>query len=1067
MMGSVCARFLELAAAAPDCRCLLVQVQASGGAETIFRRVTRAQFAASIARVAELLLQAGVKPGDRVLWSAQNSLSWAALELACQHLGAVSVVAHPSTPAPLMERVVLETRPRLTVRDARADWGAAASRVLEPLRILEAAEAGAFGRDGASRIASAGGAGEDRSLATIMYTSGSTGQPKGAMLTHAGLLSNARETSIALRLDPTDVIPAVLSFSHSAGRTAQFHTALVAGATTVLVDRIDVDSDPLVVALAAPTVLVTVPRVLEHLMTVWEERLPEAARDKLLQGIRFALVGGASLAPRIAEALTSRGIPVYEAYGMTEVTCTATLGRPGAFRRGTVGRPLKGIELKIAEDGEVLCRGAAVMLGYHGDAAATGDFLDEEGWLHTGDLGRLDEAGHLQLTGRKKDLFLAADGNHFAPSRIEAILESIPEIAQAVAVGDGEPFVSALVVPEFELVADRGLSPHATCARAPICGRTARDLAECRSMTEFLEAKVDRSANPLLPAGERIRRLRLLERPFPETARAMTLSAKVKVDRKQIQARYAREIGELYAGAVSDLERARASFRVPAEGLLQQVAHFHREWSESTSLTGFDGRPGDPGPDLDPGFPESPVGTDELFQRFRTRVAHGSMRFCDRSYAGHMVSALPTIAVAAEALMAVLNQNQVSADASPSTTGIEIQCVRWLAELIGYDPDRAAGVGAAGGSIANLTALLAARNHAFPDFRKEGAAAQGEGVLVVSNRMHYSFQRAAEVLGLGGRRGLVRIPVDATNRMSVDALERELDRLDAEHRKVVALTAIAGTSETGNVDPIEELARIADERDIWLHVDAAMGAPAMASARHRPRFAGIERARSVTVDPHKWFYVPYHCAFLLLRERSSLPLLELSNPDFVVLRTEDPDLGKWSLEGSRAANAIKFWMVSQALGRQGYAALAEHQIRVTTEFAALVDRSEDFERLSVPELNILCFRFVARSGRAALERAAPGSSDSRDLNLWWNRVNVELQSRLQALRRGFFSRTTLEATRHGLPVVALRAVLFHPEIELVDLERLLDLARTVGHQVAAELTGPRGEKTHQSSAGQP
>lgn len=1042
MSDTIVSRCLELALADPRRICFRVQIAREP--VPTFADITRGEFAAGILLLRDRLVQAGVRNGDRVLVSLPNGLAWAALDLACQALGAVSVVVHPAVSEEVVKRIASDTCPRVVVtRKTTASWPAGVSS-------LDADEIEALVPRGQGEIAIEWPAGipecGPRDLATVMYTSGTTGEPKGAMLSHAGLFANASATAEALGIVPHDRIPALLSFSHSAGRMALLHVALVAGASVSILDRIDVATDLAAVGKTRPTVLVAVPRVIERLLA---DATPS---DVAFESIRLALIGGASLSAPIAKELERRGVSVCEAYGSTEATCTVTLNRPNARRRGSVGPPLPGVELRIAPDGEVLCRGPNVMLGFWADPFTTAGVLDPEGWLRTGDLGSLDADGFLKIVGRKKDVFLAADGNHFAPARLEALLESVPGIAEAiVAGGDGRPFVSALVVPDFARFRGAAVEPHASCPRAPVCTRTDADLAGCHRLARRLQEAVDANVNCTLSSAERVRTVRLMGERFPAAVRSLTPTAKVKVDRRRFGECYAAIIEDIYPQQLSDLSAARATFQVPAEGLLREVARFHADWTRETGIAGGDSLQSAPNVLLDgTGFPEEGVEASEVLKRFESLVAGGSVRLGRTSFAGHMVSALPTIGIAAEALMAVLNQNQVSADASPATTVLERETVRWLADLMGYDPQSASGIGAAGGSIANITALLAARNWTLPRSRSSGLEGGDGGVIVVSRRMHYSFRRAAELMGLGGERGLVQVPVDSTNRVRLDELLRILDELDRARRPVIALVAIAGTSETGNVDPISRMADIAEERGIWLHVDAAMGAAALASPRQRTRFAGIERAQSITVDPHKWFYVPYQCAYVLFRDSSLMNKLELCDPHFVVLRDEDPDLGKWSIEGSRAANALKFWMVAQAIGRRGYAALVERQIDLNLELASLVDRSTDLQRLSVPELNILCFRFAPARCRELLESLGPDGEHPCQVNAWLDRINIKIQERLARAHGTFLSRTTLQSPVSGIPVVALRAVLFNPHLELCDLERIVRQVELMGWDISEE-----------------
>lgn len=1031
MTASLCARFLELAETAPDRPCFLVQSDDPTSGLPSFVPIRRREFAHMIEAVAKRLRACGVAPGDRVLWSLPNSLAWVALDLACQAIGAVSVIVHPATPAASLARILGESGPCIVV-------GNDSDSNKEGVVVIPAEEIDRLAKRGSNRTSRGFSELVDiprgSALATVMYTSGSTGEPKGAELTLEAMCSNAALTRDALGIVPEDVFPAVLSFSHSAGRTALLHAALYAGAAVALVDRIDLQADPRIVATARPSILVVVPRVLQHLMRHWCE---SACSPKPFAALRLVLVGGANTTPSLIDDLERRGIRVFEAYGATEATCTITLNAPGASRRETVGRPLAGVLVKIAEDREVLCRGPNVMRGFHRDPERTAVALDPEGWLHTGDLGFLDQDGFLHLVGRKRDVFLAADGNHFAPGMLEARLESLDVIREAIVFGDGRPFVSAFVVPRFEQLREKNRRPCAPCPRRPVCNRRDRDLASCARIRRSLQEGIDVDINSGLSPSEHIKQLCVLAEPFDKAVRTTTSTAKVKIDRVRFEAEFERQIDEVYQPDRSAIETARNTFRMPLRGLMEHVASFHEKWSNG-AMTACGHEDEDAPSDS---FPDKPQPVDRVLSRFEAMVAEGATRFGDRTYAAHMVSALPSIGIASAALVAVLNQNQVSADASPTTTAVELQTVRWLADLVGYDPRLAGGIGTAGGSIANITALLAARNRAFPAAQADGVSREDGGAIVVSQRMHYSFRRAAELMGLGGERGLIRVPVDKTNRLSIENLMRELDRLEKTRRKVVALVGIAGTSETGNVDPLEPMAKLAAERQIWFHVDAAMGGAALASGTCRPRFAGIERADSVTVDPHKWFYVPYHCAYVLFRDRSLMRHVELSDSHFVVLRTEEPDLGKWSIEGSRAANALKFWIVAQSLGKQGYGALVDRQVELTVELAAMVDAAENLERLSVPELNILCFRFVPPSWRRELAKLEPRCSQAIKINERIDAINVDIWAELASSRRSLLSRTTLESTLHAQPVVSLRAVLFHPAIERDDLQLLV---RTVG-----------------------
>lgn len=330
-------------------------------------------------------------------------------------------------------------------------------------------------------------------LASFIYTSGTTGNPKGVMLTHGNLVSNHLTIAPLIDFGPNDSCLSFLPLSHVFERVA-YYAFVCAGSTIYYAESIDALSANLLEV--RPTVLVSVPRVFEKIrarvydamaqagglkarmfdraMATGREalrekeaigslspltRLRRAIADRLVLSkirertggrLRYAVCGGAPLSREVAEFFEAVGIPLLEGYGMTESSPVITCNLPAARRLGTVGRPIPGVEVRIADDGEILCKGPNVMKGYFMMPEATREAIDDGGWLHTGDIGEFDSDGFLRITDRKKEILVMSNGKNVAPAPIENTLISSPYIAQAVVIGDNRNFVSALIAPNFE-----------------------------------------------------------------------------------------------------------------------------------------------------------------------------------------------------------------------------------------------------------------------------------------------------------------------------------------------------------------------------------------------------------------------------------------------------------------------------------------------------------------------------------------------------------------------------------------------------------------------------------------
>jgi long-chain acyl-CoA synthetase len=361
-------------------------------------------------------------------------------------------------------------------------------------------------------------------LATIMYTSGTTGNPKGVMLTHSNLISNA---IASLEVSPTktgDVVLNWLPFSHIYARLVDHYQTLISGTAVVSLAE---SADTLVLNLAEiqPSHFCAVPRFYEKVLAAVASGDKEQTRSRLKgifgPRITWLSAGGAPLPKAIAEIYCDAGLPLYQGYGLTESSPVISFNRPGFNKVGTVGRPLPGIEVKIAPDGEVLSRGPHIMKGYWNNPQATAEAL-QDGWLHTGDLGEIDADGYLSITGRKKELMVLSNGKKVVPPFIEGLLLGDECIDQAVICGEGRNFLTALVVPHWEnlrnAMRESGVS---------LDGQPEEKLVEDVKVRDFLEKRIHKALVDVANY-EQVRKFVLLPTPFTVAAEELTVSLKLR-----------------------------------------------------------------------------------------------------------------------------------------------------------------------------------------------------------------------------------------------------------------------------------------------------------------------------------------------------------------------------------------------------------------------------------------------------------------------------------------------------------------------------------------------------------
>lgn len=466
-------------------------------------------------------------------------------------------------------------------------------------------------------------------------------------------------------------------------------------------------------------------------------------------------------------------------------------------------------------------------------------------------------------------------------------------------------------------------------------------------------------------------------------------------------------------------------------------------------------------------IPEDAVYVSEQAQFLLDKVVAQSVHTSSPSFVGHMTSALPYFMIPLSKIMIALNQNLVKTETSKAFTPLERQVLGMLHRLVYaqptefydhwlHDSHRHLGAFCSGGTVANITALWAARNRAFgPDGDFAGITRSGvfaamrhygcEGMAVlVSERGHYSLSKAADVLGIG-RDQIVTVETDGHNRIRPDALRAKLEQLKQQNIRPFALVGIAGTTETGNIDPLDALADIAEEHGIHFHVDGAWGGPTLFSDRYRGRLKGIERADSVTIDAHKQLYVPMGVGLVLFRDPSALASIE--HHAQYIIRKGSKDLGSATLEGSRPGMAMLVHSALKIIGRRGYALLIDNGIELARRFADRIDALDDFELVSEPELNILTYRWVPAAVQDALRDA--DADQCRQINDVLNRITRMIQKTQREHGKAFVSRTRLTPDCYGHQLITVfRVVLANPLTTDTVLQDVIQEQREIVDAVA-------------------
>jgi len=358
-------------------------------------------------------------------------------------------------------------------------------------------------------------------------------------------------------------------------------------------------------------------------------------------------------------------------------------------------------------------------------------------------------------------------------------------------------------------------------------------------------------------------------------------------------------------------------------------------------------------------IPQTGSSLDALLRKVSDQVIANSVAIGSTRFFGLMDSPPLPIAVFADMLASALNQNLANWATSPAATLVELQVLQWFAQLAGLRD--AAGLLVSSGSVANLLALRLARNHELPHASSDGLAlgpkAQRPKVYC-SRQAHSSLEKAVEVLGIG-RSALVTIDTDERLRMRPGALKTAIDKDLAEGNKPICAAATAGTTSTGAIDPLAEIAAICQEHELWFHVDASYGGAALFSRRAASSFKGISLADSFVIDPHKWLYIPFQAAILLTHRKALLQHPLGKGYGYVYEAPQGvPNLSDFALQGSKRFDALKVWLSLKMLGVEGYRSLIDNDLNNAAHFHRLLLDSPYFQPLSPPELAIVAFRFL-------------------------------------------------------------------------------------------------------------
>ncbi len=562
--------------------------------------ITYDEFYRKVELLAHGLHLMGIKQGEKVAIISENRPEWPIADLACLSLGLVDVPIFPTLTAKQVEYIlahadvttvfvsnsyqlnkILRVRDNLTslrrVIIMNRKEGGEDGFVLDLSNVYELGMKPRYKNP--AQFSEWLNRAKPSDIATIIYTSGTTGEPKGVLLTHGNFVSNIKGALDHIPMTDEDTLLSFLPISHSFERMAGYYTALSIGATVSYAESIETVAQNLMEV--SPTIVTTVPRLFERIHSLILKNVDSgsaakkrifywalsvgrkyfaakkrgnvspwlksqyALADQLVLSklkertggrIKFFVSGGAALARELGEFFESVGILILEGYGMTEASPVIAANRLDDYKFGTVGKQLRNVQVKIADDGEILTRGPHVMPGYYKNKAATDEAIDKDGWLHTGDIGHFDTDGFIVITDRKKHLFVNSGGKNIAPQPIENLLLQSKFVDQIVLIGDKRRFNTALIVPDFENLEEFAGEHH-------IQHSNREELLENEKINEAVRKDINEIQKDLAKY-EQVRRFKML--PVPFTIESGDLTPTLKVKRKIVEEKYADLIESMY-----------------------------------------------------------------------------------------------------------------------------------------------------------------------------------------------------------------------------------------------------------------------------------------------------------------------------------------------------------------------------------------------------------------------------------------------------------------------------------------------------------------------------------------
>ena len=460
-------------------------------------------------------------------------------------------------------------------------------------------------------------------------------------------------------------------------------------------------------------------------------------------------------------------------------------------------------------------------------------------------------------------------------------------------------------------------------------------------------------------------------------------------------------------------------------------------------------------------IPTKPKSVSSQTKFILDKVVPQSINVSSSSFVGHMSTVLPYFMLPLAKIMIALNQNLVKIETSKAFTPLERETIAKLHRLFfnfssrfydRYIQDRSSclGVMCSGGTLSNLTALWVARNNllceteGFGGVNKEGLHralmyyGYTDAVIITSELGHYSLKKSADILGIG-RNNLIGIEVDSKFKMKPTVLEKTLIQLEKNRIAPIAVVAVGGTTETGSVDRLEEIADICSTHNIHMHVDAAWGGPCIFSKKHSHLLSGIERADSIGIDAHKQLYCPIGSGIVLFKNPASSSNIKF-NANYII-RKNSRDLGKYSVEGSRSGMSLLVHSALNIISRSGYETLIDRSIKLAKDFASLISKSKNFELVTSPELNILTYRFIPTNIIEKLNRYLDHQDKVKvtGINFYLNELTQYIQKTQRENKNSFVSRTSIKVAKYfNQDITVLRVVLSNPMTTTETLQSILE-----------------------------